>query len=77
VLKTRRYGGQATLILDAGEGGTFSLLEEWTDKAAPTRGGVERLLAAPALLELVQLVRQLKASAAPAARHPKGVDRCP
>jgi hypothetical protein len=77
VLKTRRYGGQATLILEGGEGGTFSILEEWTDQAAPTGAGAARLLSAPALLELVQLVRQWKASAAPAARQGKGVDRCP
>jgi hypothetical protein len=61
VVRTRRYGGQATLILE-GECGTFSILEEWTDKAAPASAGSGRLLLAPALLELVQLVQRFKAS---------------
>ena len=70
--KTRRYGGQATLILDAGEGGTFSILEEWTDQAAPTGAGTARRLSAPALLELGQLVQQLQGPGGLAARHQKG-----
>jgi hypothetical protein len=39
VLKARRYRGQATLILEGGEGGPFCILEDWTDKAAPTNAG--------------------------------------
>jgi hypothetical protein len=63
VLKTRRYRGEATLILEGGECGTFSILEDWTDKAAPTSMAAARLLSAPALLELIPLVQQLKGSA--------------
>ena len=77
VLKARHYCGQATLILEGGECGTFSVLEDWTDKAVPTSLGVGRLLAAPVLLELVELVRQLQVSDEPVSRHQKGVDRCP
>ena len=66
VLKARRYRGRATLILAKGDGGTFSILEEWTDRAAPTRAETGRLLSAPLLLELVHLVQQLKAAGAPA-----------
>ena len=76
VRKARRYYGQATLILEGGECGTFSILEDWTDKAAPTSAGAACLLSASALLELVQLVRQLKVSGEPAASPQKGVDRC-
>jgi len=76
VLKARRYRSQATLILEGGECGAFSILEDWTDKAVPTSAGAARLLAGSALLELVQLARQLKASAGPASSNPKGVDRC-
>jgi hypothetical protein len=36
VLKARRCCGQATLILEGGECGAFSILEDWTDKAVPT-----------------------------------------
>jgi len=75
VLKARRYRGEATLILEGGVSGTFSILEDWTDKAMPTGGGTH-LLWAPALLELVELVRQLKASRALVSKHKKGVDRC-
>jgi hypothetical protein len=60
VIKARRYCQQPTLILE-GEGGTFSILEEWTDKAAPVSGDSDRLLSAPALLELVKLGQRLKA----------------
>jgi len=66
VLKARRYRSQATLILAKGDGGTFSILEEWTDRAAPTRTETGRLLSAPLLLKLVHLVQQLKAAGAPA-----------
>jgi len=59
VLKARRYRGEATLILEGGEGGSFSILEDWTDKAAPA-GQAAHLLSAPALLELVPLVQRLK-----------------
>ena len=76
VLKVRRYRGEATLILEGGECGSFSILEDWTDKAVPSRAGTPRLLSAPALLELVQLVQQLKASREPAASNQKGVDTC-
>jgi hypothetical protein len=76
VLKARRYRGQATLILEAEECGTFSILEDWTDKAVPTSAGAARLLSASALLELAQLVRQLKASGGPGSSDQKGVDRC-
>jgi len=75
VLKARRYRGEATLILEGGASGTFSILEDWTDKAMPTGGGTH-LLWAPALLELVELVRQLKASRASVSKNKKGVDRC-
>jgi hypothetical protein len=76
VLKARRYYGQATLILEGGECGNFSILEDWTDKAVPTSAGAARLLSVAALLELVQLVQQLKASGGPASSNQKGVDRC-
>jgi hypothetical protein len=76
VLKARRYHGQATLILEGGEVGTFSILEDWTDKASPTSTGATRLLSAHALLELVQLVRRLQVSDGPATAKRKGVDRC-
>jgi len=76
VLKARRYCGQATLILEGGECGSFSVLEDWTDTAAPTSAGAAHLLSAPALLELVQLLRQLQASGEPTASNQKGVDRC-
>jgi hypothetical protein len=76
VLKARRYGGQAMLILEGGEGGTFSILEDWTDRAAPMSVRAACLLSAPALLELVQLVRPLQASGGPVSATQKGVDRC-
>jgi len=76
VLKARRCCGQATLILEGGECGSFSILEDWTDKAVPTGAGADRLLSVPALLELVQLVQQLKASGGPASSNQKGVDTC-
>ena len=76
VLQARRYRGEVTLILEGGEGGTFSILQDWTDRALPT---VEtaHLLSAPALLKLVELVESLKRPAV-AASSPtqKGVDRC-
>jgi hypothetical protein len=79
VLKARRYCGQATLILAGGECGTFSILEDWTDKAAPASTGVAHLLSVPSLLELVDLVRQWQARGEPARPAPakqKGVDKC-
>jgi hypothetical protein len=76
VLKARRYCGQATLILEGGECGAFSILEDWTDKAVPTSAGAARRLSGPTLLELVQLARQLKASGGPASSNQKGVDGC-
>jgi hypothetical protein len=75
VVKARRYRGEATLILEAAEGGTFSILEDWTDKAMPT-GDAAHLLSAPALLELVQLVQQFKGPGVPVSAKQKGVDRC-
>ena len=75
VLKLRRYRGEATLILEGGECGAFSILEDWTDKAAPTSGAA-RLLSVPALLELIQLVQQVKGSNRPKASEQKGVDTC-
>ena len=75
VLKTRHYRGEAMLILEGGEGGTFSILEDWTDRAMPTTDAAH-LLSAPALLELVQLVQQLKAAGVPVSAKQKGVDRC-
>ena len=76
VLKARRYCGQATLILEGEEGVCISILEDWTDKAAPASAGAARRLSASALLELAQLVRQLKGSGGPASSNQKGVDRC-
>ena len=76
VLKSRRYRGEATLILEGGECGTFSILEDWTDKAAPTSVAAARRLSAPALLELIQLVQQVKGSGRPKAPDQKGVDTC-
>jgi hypothetical protein len=79
VLKARRYGGQMTLILEREEGGHFSILEEWSDKATPTGTNAACLFSLPALLELVELVRQLKGSEGPAEPglgNQKGVDRC-
>ena len=75
VLKARRYRGEATLVLEGGECGTFCILEDWTDQAAPTGEGAD-LLSAPALLELVQLAQRLKGPGAPAATDQKGVDKC-
>ena len=75
VLKERRYLGAATLILEGGEGGTFSILEDWTDKAAPRNEAGHRL-SVPALLELVQLVQRVKGAGVPASANEKGVDRC-
>jgi len=75
VLKARHYRGEATLILEGGECGSFSILADWTDKAMPTHG-TAHLLSAPALLELVGLVQRLKASGAAAATNQKGVDKC-
>jgi uncharacterized protein DUF5372 len=75
VLKARRYRGQATLVLE-GECGSFSILEDWTDKAVPTRAGGACLLSAPALLELVQLAQQLKEPGGTPAPNQKGVDIC-
>ena len=76
VLKARHYRGQATLILEAEGCGTFSILEDWTDRAAPTSAGAARRLSASALLELAPLVRRWKASGGPASSQQKGVDRC-
>jgi hypothetical protein len=76
VLKARRYCGQATLILEGGECGTFSVLEDWTDKAAPASTGIARRLSVASLLELVDLVQQLKATGEPDPAKQKGVDRC-
>ena len=76
MLKARHYCGQATLILEAEGCGTFSILEDWTDRAVPTSAGAARLLCASALLELAQLVRQLQASGGLAPSDQKGVDRC-
>jgi hypothetical protein len=75
VLKARRYRGEATLILEGGECDTFSILEDWTDRAAP-RSEAAYVLSAPRLLELVQLTQRLKGSGGPASAHQKGVDRC-
>ena len=75
VLKARCYRGQATLILEGGEGGTFSILEDWTDKAMPMADAAH-LLSAPALLELVRVVEQLKGPGASVSATQKGVDRC-
>lgn len=76
VLKARCYRGQATLILEAEEGGTFSILEEWTDRAAPIGVTASRLFCVAALLELVELVRGLKVRKEPGAGNQKGVDGC-
>jgi hypothetical protein len=76
VLRARRYRGEATLILEGGEGNTFSVLEDWTDKAVPTSPGAGHLLSVPALLELIELVQQLKGAGRPAAPIQKGVDTC-
>jgi len=75
VLKACHCRGEATLILEGGEGGTFSILEDWTDKAAP-RSQAAHLLSAPTLLELVQLAQRLKGSGVPSSANQKGVDRC-
>jgi hypothetical protein len=77
VLKARRYRGQATLILEGGECGTFSILEDWTDKAVPTSTATGRWLSLPALIELVELVQHLKDAGTRAASVQKGVDTCP
>jgi len=63
------------LILEGGDCGTFSVLEDWTDKAAPS-GNAAHLLSAAPLLELVQLVQRLKRPGTPAAEDHKGVDGC-
>jgi len=75
VVRARRYRGEATLILEGGESGTFSILQEWTDQAIPT-AETAHLLSVPALLQLLELVQQLKRTAAPASPTQKGVDRC-
>lgn len=76
MLKARRYRGEATLILEGGEVGSFSILEAWTDKATPSSPGTHHLLYAPALLELVALMQRLKGTGDPSASSQKGVDTC-
>ena len=75
MLKARRYRGEATLVLEGGECGSFSILADWTDRAVPTHG-TAHLLSAPALVELVELAQRLKAPGVVAATNQKGVDRC-
>jgi hypothetical protein len=75
VLKARRYRGEATLILEGGECGTFSILEDWTDKGVPA-GEAAHLFSAPTLLELVKLAQRLKEPGVPASTNQKGIDRC-
>jgi hypothetical protein len=77
VLKARRYRGEATLILEGGECGSFSILQDWTDRAVPTSARTTHLFSAPALVELIQLAQQLKAPGGPDVSNRKGVDRCP
>ena len=76
VLKTRCYRGQATLILEGEEGGSFSILEEWTDRVTPIGVTAARLFSVAALLELVELVRGLKVCDQSGTGHQKGVDKC-
>ena len=61
MIKVRRGSGSTTLILQKDKGSTFTVLEEWTDRAAPADTGTTRLLWTPALLELAKLTQQLKA----------------
>jgi hypothetical protein len=75
VVRARRYRGEATLILEGGESGSFSILLDWTDQAIPT-ADTAHVLSAPALLKLVELVRQLKEPEVPVSKNKKGVDRC-
>lgn len=70
VLKTRRYRGEATLILEGGECDAFSILEDWTDKAVPASEAAH-LLSVPALLELVQLTQRLNGPGVGAATKPE------
>lgn len=70
VVRARRYRGEATLILEGGESGTFSILPEWTDQGIPT-AETAHLLSAAALLKLVELVEQLKRTAASACPNPE------
>jgi hypothetical protein len=75
VLKARRYRGEATLILEGGESGSFSILQDWTNQAIPT-ADTAHLLSVPTLLELVALVQQLKRTGGSVSSTKKGVDRC-
>jgi Family of unknown function (DUF5372) len=63
VLKTRRIGGVDTLILRELARGSFSIPQEWTDRADPSPydalGLPPQRLEADSLLELAVLVEQL------------------
>jgi hypothetical protein len=63
VLKARRVAGVETLILRELQRGSFAVVREWTDWAAPSSGRVPSLpprrLDIEPLLELVALVEQL------------------
>jgi hypothetical protein len=58
ILKARTCSGRPTLILEGGEGGTFSVLREWTDRNPPSGGEGKNgpVLAQTALLELAALL---------------------
>jgi hypothetical protein len=61
ILKTRKWLGEPTYLLEGGECGTVSVPQEWTDRD-PSHG-VERgkhIFGPAALLELVALVETLK-----------------
>ncbi len=75
VLKARRYRGEATLILEGGQSGSFSILLDWTDQAIPA-ANTAHLLSMPALLKLVELVQQLKRTGGSVSSTQKGVDAC-
>ncbi len=75
MLQARRYRGEATLILEGVEGGTFYVPKDWTDQATPTTAAAH-LLGVPALLELAQLVQQWKGPGGRVGAQQKGVDSC-
>ena len=64
VLKTRRVAGTDTLILRHPDRGSYSVAREWTDWGVPDAcsGAIEttRKLAVEPLLELAELLRELR-----------------
>jgi hypothetical protein len=74
ILKTRQVAGEETLILEGTYRGTFAVLREWTDRAAPTKyvipSGPPPVLNFVCLLQLADLVETLHEE-----KDKKGVDQ--